>query len=60
MPNPARTAVLPLPKGSKEKPIRGKKSLSVGLSKNGLPRWTCASVMLRSVERWPCTSVGVQ
>ena len=49
MPNPALTAVLPLPNGFQDNPTRGSKLRSVGFANNGLPRWGLASVILRSV-----------
>src|SRR5882762_9635646 len=58
IPNPLRTAVLPLWKGSHASPTRGSKLRNVGLEKRGLPRRNAVSVKLVRLASLPDVSAG--
>src|SRR5665213_948283 len=57
-PKPPRIDVLPLPKGSQAKPIRGSKLWSVGLEKRGLPVVIVVEVGVSNLPNSPLASVG--
>ncbi len=57
MPNPPRTDVFPVRKGSQEKPTRGSKSSLVGFEKNGEPRCGVVEVKEGRFESFPSASL---